>query len=103
MTDIVFLASLQGFQDSRIERIVARLRGEHPDLIVKALDPEASRPLLAQHKLQFGPAVLIDGRIEFVGIPRYRLLVERIATAQRREPAPRSVMRPATGKGGSGE
>lgn len=103
MIEVVFLASLQGYQDSRVERIASRLRAERPDLKVEVLDPGASGPILAQHKLKFGPAILIDGRIEFVGVPRYRLLVERIATSQRKEPAPRSVMRPAAGRGGSGE
>ncbi len=96
MTEVVFLSSLQGYQASRIESISRRLKTEYPDLKIEVLDGSASGPLLENHKLKFGPAILIDGRIEFVGVPRYRMLVERIATARTKEPAPRSVMRPAT-------
>jgi hypothetical protein len=103
MTEIVFLASLQGYQDERVASLAARLRSEHPDVRVEVLDASASAPLLAKSKLKFGPAILINGRIEFVGVPRYRLLVERILTSRKREPAPRSVMRPAAGKGGPAE
>jgi hypothetical protein len=103
MTEIVFLSSLQGYQDARLGSLASRLRAEHPDLRVDVLDPTASAPILAKFKLKFGPAILINGRIEFVGVPRFRLLVERILTSEKRGPAPRSVMRPAAGKGGAGE
>lgn len=103
MTDVVFLSSLQGYQGPRVEALASRLRADHPDLHVEVHDPAASAPLLATFKLKFGPAIAINGRIEFVGVPRYRLLVERVLTSQKKEPAPRSVMRPAAGKGGAGE
>ncbi|HKZ89957.1 MAG TPA: hypothetical protein VJ300_06845 [Thermoplasmata archaeon] len=99
MTSVVFLSSVQGYQESRLDALAARLRAERPDLQVEVLDPAASGPVLAKYKLQFGPAILVDERVEFVGVPRFRMLAERIATAQKGETAPRSVMR----RGGTAE
>ncbi len=78
MTEVVFLASLQGYQADRVREMAERLKADHPDVIVRVLDGAASEPILAKHKLKFGPAILVDDRIEFVGIPRYRMLVERV-------------------------
>src|SRR5438128_12463160 len=79
MVAVTFLSSVQGYQEGRVEEIVKRLRGDHPEWKVDILSPEASKPVLASYKLQFGPAILVDERIEFVGVPRYGMLVERIA------------------------
>ncbi|MGQ0797125.1 MAG: hypothetical protein ACT4OI_04565 [Methanobacteriota archaeon] len=98
LIEVVVLSSTQGYQDSRIHALVSRLRSERPDVKVEVLDPAASASVLATHKLKFGPAILINGRIEFVGIPRFRMLVERLATVGLPEPAPRSVMRKAPGE-----
>src|SRR2546428_3242211 len=78
MLTVTFLSSLQGYQEGRVEEIVKRLRADHREWKVDVLSPEASKPLLATYKLQFGPAILVNERIEFVGVPRYRMLVERI-------------------------
>jgi len=87
MTEVVFLASLQDYQASRIEEISSRLKAERPDLQVRVLSPRESTELLTKHKLKFGPAVLVDGRLEFVGVPRYRMLVDRVAKSTRPAPA----------------
>lgn len=78
MTEVVFLSSTQGYQMARVQEMADRLRADHPELKIEILDSDRSGPVLAQHKLKFGPAVLVDGRIEFVGIPRYRMLVARV-------------------------
>lgn len=91
MTEVLFLSSTQGYQEARVEQIAGRLRAERPQLKVTVEGPERSGPLLAKYKLKFGPAVVIDGRVEFVGVPRYRMLVERIAKSVERgkaSPAP---------------
>src|SRR2546422_689510 len=72
MVTVTFLSSVQGYQEDRVEEIVKRLRGDHPEWKVDILSPEASKPVLANYKLQFGPAILVNERIEFVGVPRYR-------------------------------
>lgn len=95
MTEIVFLSSLQGYQTARETSIAERLQAERRDLTVRILAPEASGPILAKYKLKFGPAVLIDNRLEFVGVPRYRMLLERIEISKRRALAPPPAPAPA--------
>ena len=95
MVTIAFISSVQGFQEDRVEEIAQRLREDHPDWKVDITPPDASKPLLAKYKLQFGPAILVNGRIEFVGIPRYRMLVERIAMLAAGRISPRTAAPPA--------
>jgi hypothetical protein len=91
---VTFLSSLQAYQDARIEEIAKRLRADHPEWTVEVLAPEASKPLLAKYRLQFGPAILVNDRIEFVGIPRYRMLVERVAMVAAGKISPRTAAPP---------
>src|SRR6267378_1071562 len=79
----------------RIEDVAKRLRTDHPEWTVDVLSPDASKSLLAKYKLQFGPAILVNDRIEFVGIPRYRMLVERIALVAAGKISPRTAAPPA--------
>ncbi len=92
MTEVLFLSSLQGYQLDRVQEVADRLRQDRPDLTVKVAGPPESVPLLPKYKLKFGPAVVIGGRLEFVGVPRYRMLLERIETSIQRKlhppPAP---------------
>jgi len=96
MVTVTFVSSVQGYQEGRVAEIVKRLRTDHPEWKVDVLSPDASKPLLATYKLQFGPAILVNERIEFVGIPRYRMLVERIAMVAggKSLPGPLSLRRP---------
>jgi len=96
MVAVTFLASLQEFQEARTQEVVDRLRKDHPEWKVEVLSPEDSKPPLEKYKLQFGPAILVDGRIEFVGIPRYRMLVERIAMVASGKVSPRTAQPPTT-------
>ena len=95
MTEIVFLSSLQGYQTSREKAIVERLKADRPGLAVRFLSPEESVPVLTKFKLKFGPAVVIDNRLEFIGVPRYRMLLERIEISKRRALAPPAPAAPA--------
>jgi hypothetical protein len=88
MTEILFLSSLQGYQTLREQGIADRLKLVRPDLIVRILSPKESETLLTKYKLKFGPAVLIDNRLEFIGVPRFRMLLERIEIAKQRAAAP---------------
>lgn len=94
MVTVTFLSSVQGYQGDRVEEIVQRLRTDHPEWKVDILAPEASKPILATYKLQFGPAILVNERIEFVGVPRYRMLVERIAMVAAGRISPRTAQPP---------
>lgn len=91
MTEIVFLSSVQGYQTAREQATADRLKADRPDLSVRVLSPQESGPVLTKYKLKFGPAVLIENRLEFVGIPRYRMLLERIEISKRKAAAPASA------------
>lgn len=95
MTEILFLSSLQGYQTSREQDVADRLKSDRPDLTVRVIPPQDSTSILAKYKLKFGPAVIIDSRLEFIGIPRYRMLLERIEISKRRALAPPVVPAPA--------
>ena len=94
MVAVTFLSSVQGYQEGRVEEIVKRLQADHPEWKVDVLSPEASKPVLATYKLQFGPAILVNERMEFVGVPRYRMLVERIAMVAAGKISPRTAQPP---------
>lgn len=94
MVTVTFLASLQEYQEERIADLSARLRADHPEWTVKLLSPGESRPLLTKYKLKFGPAILVNDRIEFVGIPRYRMLVECVAMIATGKISPRTAAPP---------
>ena len=95
MVTVTFLSSTQGYQEGRVAEIAKRLRADHPEWTVQVLPPDASQGPLMTHKLKFGPAVLVDETIEFVGIPRYRMLVERIAMVAAGKTSPRTAAPPA--------
>ncbi len=94
MVTVAFIASVQGYQEERIREIADRLRSDHPEWTVQMLPPDATTPLLAKYKLKFGPAILVNDRIEFVGIPRYRMLVERVAMVAAGRISPRTAAPP---------
>jgi len=96
MVTVTFLSSVQDFQGDRVREAADRLRKDHPDWKVDVVPPEASKPLLAKYKLLFGPAILVNDRIEFVGVPRYRMLVDRVAMIAAGRPSPRTAQPPAT-------
>jgi hypothetical protein len=98
--EILFLSSVQGYQTDREKEIADRLKAERPDLNVRVLSPEESGSLLAKYKLKFGPAIVIDNRLEFVGVPRYRMLLERIEISKLRAQAPAPAPAPASAPAG---
>ena len=94
MTDVTFVTSLQGRQAERVKDISSGLMEKRPELKVEVLEVEQHGDLLAKFKLKYGPCVMIDGKLQFVGIPSLRQLVERIDSlakageAKSAEPAP---------------
>ena len=101
MVTVAFLSSIQDFQEGRIQEIADRLRKEHPEWKVEVVPPDGSKAPLAKFKLKFGPAILVNDRIEFVGIPRYRMLVERVAMVAAGRISPRTAQ-PAPAAPGAG-
>ena len=97
MTEILFLSSVQGY-DTRVQEIAEKLKDTRLDVVVKVASPAETADLLPKWKLKFGPAVVIDGRLEFVGIPRLRTLVDRISITIERKmhpPPPEGETKPS--------
>ncbi len=94
MTEVVFVASIQGHQVERTREFAERLRKARPDLRVVLTEGDSAASVLQKHKLKFGPAVVIDGRLEYVGIPRWRFLQERLAQVAGGLPNPRTAVTP---------
>ena len=92
---VAFVDSVQGHQTGRLREMAGRLQKARPDVSVGVVEGDAAGDLLKRHKLNFGPAVLIDQRLEFVGVPRWRFLVERVAQVSAGLQNPRSASPPA--------
>lgn len=75
---MTFVTSLQGRQAERVRDISTGLREKRPGIKVEVLEAEQQKDLLAKFKLKFGPCVMIDGKLQFVGVPSLRQLVEKI-------------------------
>lgn len=91
MTEVVFLASVQGQGTERVRSVSEKLKKRLPDVTVRVLEGAASRDAMAGHKVKFGPAIVIDGRLEYVGIPRLSMLVDRVLQVRDRRPNPRTA------------
>ncbi len=59
-----------------------RIRELLPDLSYKEVDPREDPDYAAKFNIKHAPGIVIDGTIEFVGIPRERMLLERIKQLQ---------------------
>jgi len=92
--EVTFVASVQGHQTDRVREIADRLRAQQPDVKVTLVEGDAANALLQKHELQFGPAVIVDGRLEYVGVPRWRFLQERIAQVAQNLVNPRTAAPP---------
>ncbi|HYS72166.1 MAG TPA: hypothetical protein VEM95_07055 [Thermoplasmata archaeon] len=93
--EVTFVGSIQGHQVERVREIAAQLRTQRPDLKVVVVEGDAAKALLLKNKLNFGPAILVDGRVEYVGVPRWRFLVERLAQVAQGLVNPRTAAPPA--------
>jgi len=78
MTDVTFVTSLQDRQAERVKVISAGLRERKPEIKVEVLEAEQHKDILTKFKLKYGPCVMIDGTLQFVGIPSLRQLIEKI-------------------------
>lgn len=91
MTEVIFLTSNQGQQTERVRSISERLKHRLPEVTVKIVDAASHPELLAKHKLKYGPGVIIDGVLEYVGVPRFSMLVDRVLQVREGRPSPRTA------------
>jgi len=90
MTEILFLTSIQGHAEARTRTVAEQLKRRLPEADVKVLEGARNKDLMATFKVKFGPAVIIDNRLEYVGVPRLSMLLDRVAQVKGGKPSPRS-------------
>ncbi|MFQ6012996.1 MAG: hypothetical protein ACE5LS_05075 [Thermoplasmata archaeon] len=76
--ELVYLKSPTGQQHERAEVVLARVRKALPDLEYREVDPREDPDYAAQFPITHAPGLIVDGRIEYVGIPRERMLLDRL-------------------------
>ena len=80
--ELVYLRSPTGQQHDRAQAILNRIREEIPDRDYREVDPRKDPDYASQVPITHAPGLIIDGRIEYVGIPRERMLLDRIRQLQ---------------------
>lgn len=78
MTEVIFVSSIDGRQPERVRKVSQGLKEKRPELTVTILDVNDHRNILDKFNLKYGPCVLIDNRLAFVGIPRLKALLDRL-------------------------
>jgi len=78
MIEVTFVSSTDGRQPERVREVSEALKKERPEVAVTLLDGNEHRDVLEKFHLTYGPCVLIDGRLAFIGIPRLRALLDRL-------------------------
>ncbi len=84
MVKVQILKSPYDYQSRRLDAFVAQLREEMPDLTVEVIDLSEHEDLMKAHNLLYGPAVLINDRLDFIGIPSmawFRARLEKVEKA----------------------
>lgn len=80
--ELVYLKSPTGTHHERAVEVLGRIRKRLPDLKYREVDPREDPDYAAQFHILYAPGIIIDGRIEYVGIPRERMLLDRIRQLQ---------------------
>ncbi len=62
--------------------MLGRIREKLSDLDYREVDPREDPDYAAQFNIKYAPGIIVDGTIEFVGIPRERMLLDRIRQLQ---------------------
>ena len=87
MTEIIFVTSVKGIQNERVKSVSDGLKEKRPELSVSIMDGSQNTELLTKSKLKYGPCVIIDGNLKFVGIPSLDSLLSRVDSMQKTVPA----------------
>ncbi len=89
--ELIYLRSPTGQQHERAKRVLDAIRSTMPELTIREVDPADDPGYAERFKIKYAPGLIVDGRIEFVGIPREKMLLERLqllAQATFRPPLP---------------
>jgi len=82
MVKVTLLQSPYSYQVERAKRFLKVLRETRPDIDIVEVEPEQGKELMEKKNLHFGPAILINDRLEFVGIPNMRWFFARLGEVE---------------------
>jgi hypothetical protein len=88
MLSVQVLKSPYSFQSRRLEAFVAQVRKEMPDLPMEVIDLTDRKDLMEAHNLLYGPAILVNGRLDFIGIPSMAWFRQRLEKVESAAPTP---------------
>ncbi len=80
--EMIYLKSPTGQQHERAVKVLGRVREKLPDLSYREVDPREDPDYAAKFNIKYAPGIIINGTIEFVGIPRERMVLDRIRQLQ---------------------
>lgn len=86
--ELIYLRSPTGQQHERALEVLDVIRRARPDLTIREVDPLADPDFAKRYAIKYSPGLILNGRIEFVGIPRETMLLERIELVSRAPVAP---------------
>ncbi|MEE9592971.1 MAG: hypothetical protein V3W28_05270 [Thermoplasmata archaeon] len=95
--ELVYLKSPTGQQHERAEAVLALVQEIMPDLEYREVDPRNDPDYAARFPISHAPGLIVDGRIEYVGIPRERMLLDRLRQLQARSQGRSSAASPEAG------
>ncbi len=80
--ELVYLKSPTGLHHERAVEVLSRIREKVPDLEYREVDPRKDPEYAEKFHIKYAPGIIINGQIEYVGIPRERMLLDRIRQLQ---------------------
>ena len=63
--------------------MIEKAKGQVPDIQVEEIDVAANPAVAVKYRVMSTPAIAINGKLEFTGIPREDALLARLASAAR--------------------
>ncbi len=64
-----------------VAALIEKAKAEVPDVHVEAIDVAADPAVAVKYRVMSTPAIAINGRLEFTGVPREDALLARLRTA----------------------
>lgn len=61
--------------------MIEKAKSQMPDIEVEAIDVAANPAVAVKYRVMATPAIAINGRLEFTGIPREEALLARLRSA----------------------
>ena len=80
--ELVYLLSPTRQQHDRALEVLEEVREAMPDVDYREVDPREDPDFAAQYHIKHSPGLIVDGRIEWVGIPRPRMILNRLRQLQ---------------------